>query len=80
MSKKRALAIRLKLFGEERSQTAGSYHELGVTPHSLGDYTLAAESIKRALAAIRLKLFGEEHLETVDSYHSLGATQLSIGD
>ena len=54
-SKKRALAITLKLFGEEHSNTANSYHELGVTQHSQGDYAAAAESARRALA-IRLKI------------------------
>ena len=48
-SKKRALNIRLKVLGEEHSQTADSYHSLGVTQHSLGDFVSALESNKRAL-------------------------------
>ncbi|KAL9987665.1 hypothetical protein ACROYT_G002009 [Oculina patagonica] len=76
---KRELAIKLKLFGEERAETANSYHSLGITQHSLGNYTSAAESAKRALA-IRLKVFGEEHSETATSYHSLATTQHSLED
>ena len=78
-SEKRALNIRLKVLGEEHSQTAHSYHSLGATQHSLGDFVSALESNKRALN-IRLKVLGEEHSETADSYHSLGVTQHSLGD
>ena len=67
-SAKSAFAIRLKLFGKEHPKTADSYHLLGLTQHSLADYTSASESASRALA-IRLKLFGEEHSETADSYY-----------
>ena len=73
-SDKRALNIRLKVLGEEHSQTAHSYHSLGVTQHSLGDFVSALESNKRALN-IRLKVLSKEHLQTADSCHSLAATQ-----
>ena len=75
----RALHIRIKLFGEEHSETADSYHDIGITQNSLGDYTAALESNKRALD-IRIKLFGEEHSETADSYHEVGITQHSLGN
>ena len=78
-SEKRALNIRLKVLGEEHSQTVHSYHSLGVTQHSLGDFVSALESKKRALN-IRLKVLGEEHSQTAHSYHSLGVTQHSLGD
>ena len=78
-SNKRALEIALKLFGEEHSETADSYHLLGITQHSLKDYDSAAESASRALA-IRLTLFGEEHPKTANSYHELGITQHSLED
>ena len=48
-SKKRALDITIKLFGEEHSKTADSYHSVGVTQHSLRDYIAALKSKKRAL-------------------------------
>ena len=52
---------------------------VGVTQHSLGNYTAALESNKRALD-IRIKLFGEEHPKTADSYHEVGVTQHSLGN
>ena len=69
-SKKRALDIRIKLFGKEHPETADIYYSVGVTKHSLSDYTAALESKMRALD-IRVKLFGEEHPETTDSYRSV---------
>ena len=78
-SNKRALDIRLKVFGEEHLETARSYQTLGITQHSLGDFVSALESKKRALD-ITLKVLGEEHPETPRSYDSLGATQHSLGD
>ena len=78
-SNKRALDIRLKVFGEEHSVTAASYDGLAVIQHSLGDCVSALESQHRALD-IRLKVFGEEHSETARSYHSLGKIQHSLGD
>ena len=65
-SKQRALAIRIKLFGEEHESTADSYFSLGVTQHEMKDYKAALQSDQRALA-IRIKLFGEEHESTADS-------------
>ena len=62
-SDQRALDIRVKLFGEEHSDTAQSYYSLGVTQHALGDFTSAHHSHQRALD-IRVKLFGEEHSDT----------------
>ena len=57
-SKERALAIRIKLFGEEHESTADSYRTLGVTQHAMHDYKAAVQSRQRA-SAIRKKLFGD---------------------
>jgi len=76
---RRALHMRIKLYGEEHPKTADSYYSVGVTQHSLSDYTAALEFKKRALD-IRIKLFGEEHPKTADSYHSVGVTQHSLSD
>ena len=73
------LDIRLRLFGEEHRKTADSFHKVGVTQHSLGDYISVLEPRNHALD-IRLKLFGENHSETADSYLSVGVTQHSVGD
>ena len=69
--KQRALAIRIKLFGEEHESTAESYGDLGVTQHEMKDYNGALQSKQRA-SAIRSKLIGEEHESTADSYGELG--------
>ena len=73
-SHQRALAIHLKLFGEEHESTADGYTELGVTQYNMHDYSTALQSHQRALA-ILIKLFGEEHAKTVDSYTCLKVTQ-----
>ena len=58
------------MFGEEHSETAVSYHSLGVTQHSLGDFLSDLESEMRALD-IRFKVFGEEHSETARSVRDI---------
>ena len=75
----RALDIRIKLFGEEHPKTANSYHSIGVTQHTLIDYTTAPGSHKRALD-IRIKFFGKEHPKTAESHHLVGVTQHSLSD
>ena len=40
-SHQRALAIRIKLFGEEHESTADSYWDLGVIQYEMDDYTSA---------------------------------------
>ena len=52
-SKRRALDITIKLFGEEHPKAPDIYHSVGVTQHSLSDYTVALESAKRALDIIK---------------------------
>ena len=56
-SHQRALAICIKLLGEEHESTADSYRNLGVTEHATHDYKAALQSRKRPLA-IRIELFG----------------------
>ena len=78
-AQKQALGSSIPLEREEHVSTADSYHGLGVTHHSIGDFKAALDSNKHALE-IRLKLFGEEHASTADSYHGLGVTHHSLGD
>ena len=78
-SKKRALDIRLELFGEEHSSTADSYYSLGITQHEAGDIQAALESQQRGLE-IKLKLFREEQFNSLDGYYSLGIKQNEPGD
>jgi CHAT domain-containing protein/Tfp pilus assembly protein PilF len=75
----RALAIYLKLYGEEHADTAWSLNNLGYDYRGLGDYAKALECDERALA-IRLKLFGEEHADTVHSLNNLGVDYRALGD
>ena len=70
----RALAIRIKLFGEEHESTADSYRELGVTQYQMHDYNTALQSYERALA-ICMKLFGEDHERTAHCYVHVKVTQ-----
>ena len=65
-SHQNALAIGIKLLGEDHKSTADSYRELGVTQYNMYDYRAALQSHQRALT-IRLKLFGEDHKRTADS-------------
>jgi tetratricopeptide (TPR) repeat protein len=48
-SKQKALQIRLKLYGEDHSDTARSYNYIGVTQNEMKDYKLALESYQHAL-------------------------------
>ena len=73
-SHQRALAIRIKLFGEDNKSTVDSCRELVVTQHENRDYTLAVQPYQRALA-ICIKLFVEEHERIAASYREIGATQ-----
>ena len=73
-SQQRALAIRIKLFGEEHESTADSYRTLGVTEAIMHDYTSALQSQQRALPS-RVKLFGKDHESTANSYTCLKITQ-----
>ena len=77
--KQHALAIRIKLFGEDHERTADSYRQLGVTQNNMHDYSAARQSQQHALA-IRIKLFEEEHKSTADSYMRLGGTQNNMDD
>ena len=42
-SEQRALAVRIKLFGEEHESTADSYKGLGITQHKMRDYHAALQ-------------------------------------
>ncbi|XP_068750731.1 uncharacterized protein [Montipora capricornis] len=79
-SAKRALQVRIKVFGEDHSSTADSYHLLGVIQHSVGDFTSALQSKQRSLDIRMIKVLGEDHARTADSYQSLAVTQHSLGD
>ena len=57
---------------------AESYHSVGVTQHSLGNYISTLKSKKRAYD-IKMKVFGEEHLQTAASYIQKGLHNIHWG-
>jgi tetratricopeptide (TPR) repeat protein len=73
----KALQDILELFGENHSDTAQSYYNIGVTQYEMEDYKSALESDQHALQ-IRLKLFGENNPDTARSYYSIGVTQYEM--
>ena len=77
-SHQRALAIRIKVFGEDHKSTADSYYYLGKTQRELGDLTSALQSHQRALA-IRIKVFGEDHQSISKSKLELEEIQRTLG-
>jgi serine/threonine protein kinase/tetratricopeptide (TPR) repeat protein len=66
----RALALRLKLFGEEDPSTLRTSHRLARTAYSLGDYHEAEELTRKALAGQR-RLLGAKNRETLNSMNGL---------
>ena len=63
-SQQRALAIRIKSFGEEHESTADIYRELGLTQRKImQDYSAALQSHQRALGGGRwdFRFYGFGH-------------------
>ena len=81
-SDQRALAIRIKLFGEEHESTDDSYMELGIAQHEMHDYKAALLSHLGSLDMIDIsrKLFGEQHESNDDSCKTLGRAQHEMHD
>ena len=73
----RSVLLISELNGEEHSETADSYHSVGVTQHSLGNYTAALES-RSVLLISELNCLVKSILDR--SYHSVGVTQHSLGN
>ena len=67
----KAVKIRLKLLGEEHSDTATSYNDIGLAYTGKGEYDKALKFHQKALE-IRLKLMGEKHPDTATSYNDIG--------
>ncbi|WP_166156963.1 tetratricopeptide repeat protein [Neochlamydia sp. AcF84] len=68
---KKALAIDLKLCGENHLTTARDYHNLGQIYQDQGNLDKAAEYTEKALI-INFKLFGKNHSEVAIGYNNLG--------
>ena len=78
-SHQQELAIRLKVHGDEHTDTAWSYYRIGLTQRQMEDYDSALKSHQQALN-IRLKLHGDEHIDTAGSYYRIGITQYKMND
>jgi tetratricopeptide (TPR) repeat protein len=76
---KKALEIRLELFGERHPETASSFDSVGSKINLLRDYKHALEYSKKALE-IRLELFGERHPETASSLDSVSTDYNGLRD
>lgn len=75
----KALEIRLSLFGNEHSDTADSYNNIGGTYTGLGNHQRALEYQEKALET-RLNIFGDKHPDTATSYLNIGGTYVNIGN
>ncbi|WP_166158550.1 tetratricopeptide repeat protein [Neochlamydia sp. AcF84] len=75
----KALAIDLKLFGENHPNVARDYNNLGQIYQAQGNLNKAADYNHKALA-IDLKLFGENHPNVAICYNNLGQIYQAQGN
>ena len=68
---RKGLIIRENIYGNNHTDVAASYNNLGRIYLSLSDYRQAEENVKKALM-IRIKLLGENHPSVAQLYYSLG--------
>lgn len=75
----KCLSLRKNIFGENHTDTAACYVNIGLIYDFKCDYKTALSYFQKALA-IRQKMFGENHLETADSYHDIAAENYYLGN
>ena len=75
----KALAICLKVLGENHPDTATCYNNIGLVYDSQGNYAQALEFYNKALA-IRLKVLGENHADTAVYYGNIGGVYSKQGN
>ncbi len=68
---KKALAIRLKIFGDHHPQVAYSYNDIGHILKEQDQYEEAMEYYQKALA-IQRDAFGDKDHRVADCYHNIG--------
>jgi len=66
-----ALEIRINLFGEDNSETAMSFNNLGGTLNRMGKSEEALKYAKKALA-IYENIYGEDHIDTAMALDNIG--------
>ncbi len=75
---KKALAIDLKVYGDQHPQVAIRCNNLGLAWNSLGKYQKAIDYFEKALA-IDLKVYGDQHPQVAIRYNNLGLAWDSLG-
>ena len=76
---KNALHNAVRQSGEQNSNVATCYNDIGIIYSSKGDYSKALEYFQKALR-IQLFIFGEQHLDVTISYNNIGGTYDSQGN
>ncbi|MBF0537015.1 MAG: tetratricopeptide repeat protein [Nitrospirae bacterium] len=76
---KKALAIRLEVYGERHLSVAQSYNNIGFAWNELGDSKQAIAFLEKALA-IQLEVYGERHPSVATSYNNIGFAWNELGD
>ena len=77
--RKKILDICITLYGENNSETATSYNNVGYSYGNLGDEKAALEYKLKALK-IREEVLGEKHPYTAQSYNNVGCSYGNLGD
>ena len=75
----KSLKIRQNLLGENHSDVAMYYINLGVLYHNMGNLPKAEEFYLKSLK-IRQNLFGENHPNVATSYNNLGGLYDNMGN
>ena len=75
----KSLKIRQNLFGENHSNVATSYNNLGSLYDNMGNLPKAEEFYLKSLK-IRQNLFGENHSNVATSYNNLGGLHYNMGN
>jgi tetratricopeptide (TPR) repeat protein len=75
----KALAIDVRVFGDDHPNTLGSMNNLATVRRALGDSQGASELHEQALAASR-RVLGEDHPDTLGLMNNLAETRRALGD
>ena len=75
----KCLNIQLKTLGEEQTNVATTYNNIGSILKSKGEYDKALEYYEKSLL-IRLKTLGSEHPSVATSYNNIGLVWKSKGE
>ncbi len=75
----RQIAINEELYGNENTDTATSYCNIGLVYYNKGDYAKALEFCFKALE-IREKVLDKEHPDLAESYNNIGGVYYDQGD